>query len=235
MGFGASSVNRGLDSPTRKRRGPERMPDTSGSAMSQQILANRQKAAGTMISSGHRYGPEQWLSTELKMPGFRAESASIAVHAASRNDKSRCTPGPRYNSCKSTHSGLKLQEGVKFATNLRFKSGTESFVPPSQSPGPVYNPGLLQTKSALPISQHSAGRHTFGDESILTAVSPGPQYNPEETAGKYMSTASSFSFGPSDDMRAAAAFERKEKQEKLARSRWFDGLMVSKFNGLTVL
>lgn len=214
MGFGASTTGRGLDAPNRKRRGPQRMPDTTGSTYSQQILANRDKPHSAMISSGCRYGPAQWQSTELKRQGF---GTSMTVHAASTRDKSRCSPGPRYNSSKSMHSALKVNEGVKFATNTRFHAGTESFVPPSQSPGPIYQPDVTQTKKGLPISSHMAGRETFGDESVLTVLSPGPQYNPAEVAEKYLNTSSSFSFGPSDDMKAAREWERREFEEKVAR------------------
>merc|ERR1719231_1516475 len=141
----------------------------------------------------------------------------MTVHAASTRDKSRCSPGPRYNSSKSMHSGLQVNEGVKFATNTRFHSGTESFVPPSQSPGPIYKPDMSQVKHGLPISSHMAGREVFGDESVLTVLSPGPQYNPAEVAEKYLNTSSSFSFGPSDEMKSVAAFEKKEMEEKMAR------------------
>ena len=214
MGFGASTTGRGLDAPKRKRRGPQRMPDISGTEYSQQIIANREKPVGAMISSGARYGPAQWQSTELRRRGF---AQSMTVHAASTRDKSRCSPGPRYNSSKSMHSGLQVNEGVKFATNTRFHSGTESFVPPSQSPGPIYKPDMSQVKHGLPISSHMAGREVFGDESVLTVLSPGPQYNPAEVAEKYLNTSSSFSFGPSDEMKSVAAFEKKEMEEKMAR------------------
>merc|ERR1711865_1187842 len=50
-----------------------------------------------------------------------------------------------------------------------------------------------------------------------TVLSPGPQYNPAETTGKYLNTSSSFSFGPSDEMRQVAEFNFREQQEKLAR------------------
>ena len=66
------------------------------------------------------------------------------------------------------------------------------------SPGPVYNPGTIQTTKGVPISHHMAGRHNFGShlEFELSVISPGPCYNPDEVAMKYMNTARQHTFGP---------------------------------------
>ena len=188
-GFGASTSSRDLQ-PIKRRRArkkdlrPDTVPD-----------ARLRPPGSAFVSSGPRYGPVDWLSTELRSGG-----GAVAVHAASSMDKARCSPGPRYNSDKSLVGAYARPPTMKFGTNNRFASGVNSFIPSSASPGPVYEPQFQLTEKQLPMSQHFAGREDFGStySGSMHVCSPGPVYNPVE-ADAYLNVAPQFSFGNNAD------------------------------------
>jgi hypothetical protein len=193
MGFGSSTSSRDLKPIKRRRpRKKDLRPDTVP-------VARPRPPGSAFVSSGPRYGPTDWLSTELK-GGHSGSGGSglggVAVHAASQADKTRCSPGPRYNSDKSLAGAYARPPTMKFGTNNRFAAGVNSFIPSSASPGPVYDPQHHLVEKQLPISQHFAGREDFGSTYAAGkhVISPGPAYNPVE-ADAYLNVAPQFSFG----------------------------------------
>lgn len=198
MGFGQSTSDRGLR-PIKRRRGRRAAAsdaDDPGLTFGVKQGARRRPPGAPMLSTGSRYGPSDWLSSELKKGSM---GHGISVHAAHGTDRSRCTPGPRYNSNKSIPGTCHFGGTMRFSTMNRFGNDANSFMPPSQSPGPAYDPyrgsrSHPQTEKAPPGCK-SAGRGDVGSIYELTQniCTPGPVHNPID-AVKFLHPAPGFSF-----------------------------------------
>ena len=208
MGFSASTSSRDLD-PIKMAKLPIKSKAERAPAIS------RMEGPQNMISTGARYGPLSWQSTELSKSGM---TLGMSVHAGNDKDFSRASPGPAYNSAQSDGAVFKAQGGVGFAHTQRFAPGMNSHVAPSSSPGPIYNPGLTQTAKALPMGHTFSARLEHGAiyEEPFAVCSPGPSYNPRDVANGYTDVAAirAHSFGRNQEQSSMHQMdiEKREKQ-----------------------
>ena len=175
--FGKSTSKRGTEvDPPKRHRGGKRSVPTSGFGLDSTSIAGRSlmrctSSQGTMISSGNRYSPLHWQSTDMNI------SAHAGAHDGSGEfDRSRCSPGPRYGGENRTLK--KVDVGAKFSTSTKFKPGQNSFVPASSSPGPVYSPSVSQTHMRRPYTAMESGsvrdlfdQHLAGNPNTLAGTS----------------------------------------------------------------